>query len=88
MIIAWVIAWLSLGIWVFLIVGRGFFWLALPRLDAGQGTADFQEESLSVVAVIPARNEEAVIEQSLTSVLDQAFRGSFHVILLDDPLNA
>ena len=38
----------------------------------------------SVVAVVPARNEADVIQQSIGSLLAQDYPGSFHVVLVDD----
>ncbi len=72
---------LSLAAWVYLLVFHGRFWQAdqfLPR----------KEPSLtswpSVIAVVPARNEADVIDQSLSSLLNQDYPGSFSVILVDD----
>ncbi len=84
MIIAWVVAWTSLGIWIFLIIGRGLFWLPRPQLNAEGATTDFPQHAPSVVAIIPARNEEDVIAESLATVLNQAYRGLFHVLLVND----
>ena len=38
----------------------------------------------SVVAVIPARNEEAVVGQAIASLLHQDYPGPLHIFLVDD----
>jgi hopene-associated glycosyltransferase HpnB len=73
---------LALAVWLYLLLGRGGFWLARERDD---------RESLSVpvgwpsvVAVVPARNEAKVIAESIESLLGQDYPGSFRVVLVDD----
>lgn len=81
--IAWtVIGGIALAAWVYLLVGRGFFWLARERDDAGlpPEPATWPE----VVAVVPARNEADVIERSIASVLAQDYPGALRVVLVDD----
>lgn len=73
---------LSLAIWVCMIFGRGFFWLARERDDRGQ-PAD-PPSWPSVCAVVPARNEADVIGQSMGSLLAQDYPGPFRIILVDD----
>lgn len=76
-----VLAWLSLLIWVVLLVGRGRFWrmdLRLPRADRTE------VEWPEVTAVIPARDEAAILPETLPSVLAQRYPGAFSVILVDD----
>jgi hopene-associated glycosyltransferase HpnB len=76
------LAWLSLVIWVVLLLGRGRFWrmdLLLPRAeptDAGEWP--------EVTAVIPARDEAEILPVTLPSVLAQRYPGTFSVILVDD----
>lgn len=64
-------------IWIYLIVGRGLFWLADQRLTTDGPEADLGR----VVAIIPARNEEEVIGRALGSVLDH---DGIRVVLIDD----
>lgn len=70
---------LSLGAWIYLFFGRGGFWRVResvpPKLNL---------PARSVVAVIPARNEEAVIGKAVASLLNQHYPGSSHVIVVDD----
>jgi hopene-associated glycosyltransferase HpnB len=75
---------LSLGglcaaVWLYLLLGRGGFW---------QGWAEPTDSALAayppVVAVIPARDEAAVIATTLLSLIRQSYPGSLHVVLVDD----
>jgi len=84
MLIAWVVASASLAAWIVLIVGRGGFWLPRPQLDPIQSNLDTQRRDPVVVAVIPARNEEAVLGETLPTVLGQQYAGELRVILVDD----
>ncbi|HLJ65216.1 MAG TPA: glycosyltransferase, partial [Stellaceae bacterium] len=73
------LATLSLLIWIYLLLGRGFFWVArLPR------PAPSPSRWPSVVAVVPARNEADFIRHSLGSLLAQDYPGRFSVVLVDD----
>ena len=93
------LAGLPVGIWIYLLVLRGHFWLERPRpleaaadaaADAARAGAAIsgkpaQEGSWpSVVAVIPARDEADVIGQTVTALLRQDYPGSFHIVLVDD----
>ncbi|MBS0220474.1 MAG: glycosyltransferase [Proteobacteria bacterium] len=73
---------LVVAIWLYLLLGRGGFWLARER-DGGEGTFE-PARWPSVVAVVPARNEADVIGQSLSSLLHQDYPGDFRVVLVDD----
>ena len=70
-----------LAIWLYLLLGRGFFWLGRERDDqapAGQGFWPF------VVAVIAARDEAECVGDTVASLLRQDYPGIFAVILVDD----
>jgi hopene-associated glycosyltransferase HpnB len=73
---------LALGVWIYLLAGRGGFWLARERDDRDrvEAPADWP----SVVAVVPARNEAEVIWESIESLLRQDYPGSFRIVLVDD----
>jgi hopene-associated glycosyltransferase HpnB len=81
-----VIGGIALAAWVYLLVGRGLFWLARERDDAAlpprndEGPAAWPD----VVAVVPARNEADVIERSIGSLLAQDYPGALRVVLVDD----
>src|SRR4051794_9534673 len=73
------IAALALIIWLYLLAGRGGYWhfgISEPVRQVG-GTP-------GVVAVVPARNEAAVVGQAITSLLNQDYPGPLHVVLVDD----
>ena len=82
MIAASLIVFLSLAIWLVLLFGRGFFWLARERDDREE--APPPQNWPSVIAVVPARDEADVIVRSIGSLLAQDYPGSFRVILVDD----
>jgi hopene-associated glycosyltransferase HpnB len=72
----------GLTIWLHLLLARGGFWLASQR--DGQVPILQTEHWPSVVAVVPARNEGDVIQQSLQSLLWQDYPGSLRIVLVDD----
>jgi hopene-associated glycosyltransferase HpnB len=77
------IACLSLGIWIYLLLGHGRFWRAAERDD--RSYAAIKPICWpSVVAVVPARNEAAMLPKSLPSLLNQEYPGPFSVVLVDD----
>jgi hopene-associated glycosyltransferase HpnB len=70
-----------LAIWLYLLLGRGLFWLGHERDDetaAGHGPWP------SVMAVIPARDEAECVGDTIASLLRQDYPGEFRVILVDD----
>lgn len=75
------IAALSLAIWAYCVFFRGGYWHA--RVE-GDEPSPAPAVWPSVVAVIPARNEEDSIADSLTSLLVQDYPGRLSVILVDD----
>ena len=76
---------LALVVWLYLFLFRGRFWLCDQRLPA-PGTSPDPDPAAwpSVVAVVPARDEEGVIRTSLSTLLAQDYPGRFHVVLVDD----
>ncbi|MGH6957039.1 MAG: glycosyltransferase [Caulobacteraceae bacterium] len=82
MTVAVVIGALALAAWLYLLFGRGRFWLARERDDR-----DLPAEPAawpSVVAVVPARNEADVVARSVASVLGQDYPGPLRLVLVDD----
>ncbi len=79
---ALVVASLACAAWVYLLLFRGGFWRAAERDDG----ADIATPVASprVVAIVPARNEAAVIAASVASLLRQDYRGDFAIIVVDD----
>ena len=68
-------------IWLALLFGRGFYWLGRVRDDERMAAP---ETWPSVMVVIPARNEAAVIGESVGSLLRQDYPGALAVIVVDD----
>lgn len=83
-VVALALAGASLMAWVFLLLGRGFYWLVSPRLEPTDYPLRGQEGAPSVVAVIPARNEADVVPITLPMVLGQSYTGRLSVTLVDD----
>ncbi|MFG2193898.1 glycosyltransferase [Streptomyces sp. NPDC048639] len=73
----------SFAAWVWLLLGHGSFWRAGVRLPArgAEGTADAWPY---VAVVVPARDEAAVLPDSLGSLLAQDYPGRAAVFLVDD----
>ncbi len=70
---------LALVIWLGLIFGRGYFWLAsvadpVPEPEAWP----------RVTALVPARDEAAVVGEAIRSLLAQDYPGQFLLVLIDD----
>jgi hopene-associated glycosyltransferase HpnB len=78
--------------WAYLLAFRGGFWRAQPRLEeaaneprpADRGSTAGSARWPAVVAVIPARNEAAVIGGSIQSILRQDYPGRLSVVVVDD----
>ena len=68
----------TVAIWVYLLFFRGGFW----HLRRDEPPAAFVP-GRSVVAVVPARDEAAVIGRAIASLLGQSHAG-LHIILVDD----
>ncbi len=67
--------------WLYLLAGRGGFWLARPRDDQAPAPPAAWP---SIVAVIPARDEADVIGRAVASLLAQDYPASLQVIVVDD----
>jgi hopene-associated glycosyltransferase HpnB len=77
------IASVSLGIWLYLALARGNFW-RLREFNDDIVKHEPPTTWPTVVAVVPARNEAATIQQAVTSLLQQNYPGEFSVIVVDD----
>lgn len=67
----------AVGTWVYLLLARRTEWSSDPSVadpDSWPG----------VVAVIPARNEEATIADAVASLARQKYGGQFHIVVVDD----
>ncbi|CAM5266580.1 Glycosyltransferase OS=Streptomyces tendae OX=1932 GN=GUR47_28515 PE=4 SV=1 [Streptomyces tendae] len=74
------VAALSLAVWLWLLLARGFFWRTDVRLPARTEPAVWP----TVCVVVPARDEAAVLPASLPSLLAQDYPGRAEVFLIDD----
>jgi hopene-associated glycosyltransferase HpnB len=79
---SWV-ALLPLIVWIYMLAGHGRFWQLRERDDRGE-PGDVLSAWPSVVAVVPARDEARVIQETLASLLQQDYPGAFRVVLVDD----
>lgn len=70
----------SLLAWVWLLLGQGFFWRTDVRLPERRDP----ERWPSVAVVVPARDEAAVLPESLPPLLGQKYPGRAEVFLVDD----
>ncbi|WP_404786414.1 glycosyltransferase [Altericista sp. CCNU0014] len=81
-----VITLLALGLsglsWIYLLAFRGRFWRCDQRLAVSNKASLPQWPS--ICAIVPARNEAAMLTQSLPGLLAQNYPGSFRVLLVDD----
>lgn len=85
MMSAWPTVLVSLAIAVlgFLLLGRDGFWRASPvfeREPPDPAPRDWPE----VVAIVPARDEVTTVERALRSLLQQRYRGTLQIVLVDD----
>ncbi|MEV3928927.1 MULTISPECIES: glycosyltransferase [unclassified Streptomyces] len=77
------LAWIAVGsltVWVWLLLGQGFFW----RTDQRLPVRGEPERWPSVAVVVPARDEAEVLPVSLPSLLAQDYPGDAEVFLVDD----
>ncbi|MEV5987921.1 glycosyltransferase [Streptomyces sp. NPDC052051] len=70
----------SLVAWLWLLLGQGFFWRTDLRLPPRREPGSWP----SVCVVVPARDEAAVLPDSLPSLLAQDYPGRAEVFLVDD----
>jgi hopene-associated glycosyltransferase HpnB len=73
--------------WGYLLAARGGYWRTDQRLPTGPAAPSGPgrpERWPSVTAVIPARDEAAILPQTLPTLLAQDYPGAFSVILVDD----
>ena len=75
------IAGASLASWLYLVFAHGRFWMGDQRLSRADPDPPTWP---AVCAVVPARNEAAVVAQAVGSLLGQDYPGPFRVILVDD----
>jgi len=79
----WFFGGVPLLIWIYLLLGRRFFWLARERDDRNEFYVELDSWP-TVAAIVPARNEADVLDRSLGSLLQQNYPGRFRIFLVDD----
>src|SRR6185369_2575891 len=67
--------------WVYLVAAHGGYWRTSQRLPRVSGEPDAWPD---VVAVVPARNEAAMLPVTLPALLGQDYPGALAVIVVDD----
>ncbi|WP_435860848.1 glycosyltransferase [Streptomyces spiralis] len=72
----------SLAAWLWLLLCQGFFWRTDVRLPPAVEPAP--DDWPAVCVVVPARDEAAVLGESLPSLLAQDYPGRAEVFLVDD----
>jgi hopene-associated glycosyltransferase HpnB len=81
-LLADLLAAVALAAWLYLLAGRGAFWLAAERDDRNEPAPP--RIWPRITAVIPARNEAQTIAKTIGSLLRQDYPGALSVILVDD----
>jgi hopene-associated glycosyltransferase HpnB len=69
--------------WVYLLAGHGGFWRTDVRLPGPAHPPD-PARWPGVIAVVPARDEAAILPETLPTLLAQDYPGAFSVVLVDD----
>ena len=77
----YLLAAMPLLIWIYLLMARGGFWRVARWLAPPAANPRLAK---TVVAVVPARDEAAVIGDAVRSLLQQDYAGAIHVIVIDD----
>lgn len=75
-----IIATLSIVAWIYLLFGRGSFWLTTEQEETDSSLPTWPR----VTAIVPARDEAAYIGKNIASLLGQDYPGAFDVIVVDD----
>lgn len=71
----------ALLVWLYLLLLRGGFWRVSRQLPPAKPD---ETSAYRIAVIIPARNEAAVVGQSLASLLRQTGNHSIHIFLVDD----
>ena len=66
--------------WLYLLLFRSRFWLANQRLRRKVRELD---DWPAVAVIVPARDEAAVVDRAIRSLLDQNYPGELAVILVE-----
>lgn len=80
------LAWLSLAIWISLVVFRGGFWRMEHRLAPVNPRVDPADAATApaVAVIVPARDEAAILPATFPTLLAQDYPGPLQIVLVDD----
>jgi hopene-associated glycosyltransferase HpnB len=78
-----IVAIAALIAWAVLLFGRGFFWLARDD-DRDAPALPEPREWPAVAVLVPARDEEATVGETVRSVLAQDYPGPLRLLVVDD----
>ena len=78
-----ILAIVTLGIWLHLFFGRGWFW-RVKNLDADGDRVLLQDPFPKIIAVVPARNEAETIGKVVASLVNQDYPGELSIVIVDD----
>jgi hopene-associated glycosyltransferase HpnB len=81
LMLAQILAALPLVIWLYLLLGRGGFWLSSQRDDGDLAPVQAWPK---LAIVIPARDEAEGIGACIGSLLAQDYAGEWNIVLVDD----
>ena len=81
MLVLAVVSALAAAAWLYLLTGHGGYWLTGQRLPAVSAAPAAWP---AVGAVVPARDEAAMLPVTLPALLNQDYPGPFEVIVVDD----
>lgn len=85
MLIAIAASTLAVIAWLYLLAGHGGYWRTDQRLpDLGSDLVSDLATWPAVTVVVPARNEAAVLPETLPTLLAMDYPGSLTVVLVDD----
>jgi hopene-associated glycosyltransferase HpnB len=74
------VAFAPIAIWLYLLLARGGFWRMPHSPPAGKLPA----HAPRIVAIVPARNEAAVVGRAIRSLATEEYPGEFRIVLVDD----
>jgi hopene-associated glycosyltransferase HpnB len=74
------VAAIPLALWLYLLLARGSFW----KLSEDDIVPEALETWPRVVAVVPARNEAETVVRAVISLVNQDYRGTFDIVVVDD----
>ncbi len=76
----------SLVVWLYLVAAHGWFWRTDQRLPAAaeRWRPGAGGRWPSVLAIVPARDEAAILPETLPTLLSQGYPGDLRVVLVDD----